>query len=408
MRQVIASPSDALRAALDTTLAGLAPRRTAQAVERLMAHYRGDTPTATPILRDRADVVAYAAYRMPATFEATRAALAALVRALPAGWAPDSHADLGGGTGAAAWAVSATWDGTARPVTVFDWAEPALALGRELAAAHPGLGAARWRRTRIGTAAPVPAARRPATAPAPAGARPATSSRPAAGPRPPADPEPTAPRSLAEPGPDTSPAVVPPGHRPRLDPAIEAAVDGAGLVTLSYVLGELTEQDQAAAVDVAARAAGAVVIVEPGSPDGYARILAARARLIAAGLRIAAPCPHGAGCPIEPGTDWCHFSVRVNRSSLHRQVKGGALPYEDEKFSYVAAVHPEALAGAHPRSAAARVLARPQLRKGQVLLDLCTAGGSLERTTVTKRHGTLYRAARDIRWGEDWPPPDHP
>src|SRR5207244_3373275 len=100
-------------------------------------------------------------------------------------------------------------------------------------------------------------------------------------------------------------------------------------------------------------------------------ILAARDLLVAAGLRIAAPCPHSADCPIGPGTDWCHFSARVSRSSLHRQVKGGSLPYEDEKFSYVAAVHPEARSAA-PRPAAARVLRRPQIRKGQVLLELCT------------------------------------
>ncbi len=156
MRQVNASSADTLRAALESTLDGLAPRNTAQAVDRLIAHYRGDTPTATPVLRDRADVVAYAAYRMPATFEAVRAALGALVRALPAGWTPESHLDLGGGTGAAAWAVSATWDGE-RPVTVLDWAQPALTLGRELTAAHPGLKSAQWHRTRLGGTAPASA-----------------------------------------------------------------------------------------------------------------------------------------------------------------------------------------------------------------------------------------------------------
>ena len=41
-------------------------------MERLIANYRGATPTDAPILRDRADVAAYAAYRLPATFEAVR------------------------------------------------------------------------------------------------------------------------------------------------------------------------------------------------------------------------------------------------------------------------------------------------------------------------------------------------
>lgn len=322
------SPAEALRAALAGVLDGLPAKQAAQAVERLIANYRGLTPTDAPILRDRADVAAYAAYRMPATFEAVRSALGALAYAAPAGWVPGSHVDVGGGTGAATWAVSATWDGE-RPVTVLDWAEPALALGRELAAANPWLKAAQWQRSRIGSA---------------------------------------------------------------------LSIESTDLVTVSYVLKELTDGDRRSVVDAAAAAAQAVVIVEPGTPDGYARVLDARDRLIAAGFRVAAPCPHCSACPIVPGEDWCHFSARVSRSSLHRQVKGGSLPYEDEKFSYVAAVRFDARPGAE------RVVRKPQIRKGQVLLDLCAPDERLHRETVTKRHGTLYRAARDAEWGDTWPP----
>ncbi|MFE2062262.1 small ribosomal subunit Rsm22 family protein [Streptomyces sp. NPDC059467] len=324
------SPADQLRATLSALLDGLPPRQAAGAVDRLIANYRGATPTDAPILRDRADVVAYAAYRMPATFEAVRAALAAFADAMPEGWAPGSHVDVGGGTGAATWAVTDTWGGV-RPVTVLDWAEPALALGREIAAANPALREAVWRRSRIGAA---------------------------------------------------------------------LTIESTELVTVSYVLNELDEADRATLVDTAAAAAQAVVIVEAGTPAGYARIIEARDRLIAAGLHVAAPCPHSAACPITPGTDWCHFSARVSRSSLHRQVKGGSLPYEDEKFSYVAATRlPVA-------PAPARVVRRPQIRKGQVLLNLCEAGEQLRRTTVTKRHGDLYKAARDADWGDAWPPLD--
>ncbi|MEU4490759.1 small ribosomal subunit Rsm22 family protein [Streptomyces purpurascens] len=319
--------AETLRAALAGLLDGLPPRQAARAVERLIASYRGATPTDAPILRDRADVAAYAAYRMPATFEAVRSALEAFADAVP-DWTPGGHLDLGGGTGAAAWAVTATWDGE-RPVTVLDWAEPALALGREIAAANPALRDVQWQRSRIGAA---------------------------------------------------------------------LTLESTDLVTVSYVLNELTAPDRTALVDAAAAAARAVVIVEPGTPDGYARVIEARDRLIAAGFHIAAPCPHSAACPIAPGTDWCHFSARVSRSSLHRQVKGGSLPYEDEKFSYVAA------ARFPVEPAPARVVRKPQIRKGQVLLDLCETEPSLNRTTVTKRHGDLYKAARDAHWGDAWPP----
>ena len=34
--------------------------------------------------------------------------------------------------------------------------------------------------------------------------------------------------------------------------------------------------------------------------------------------------------------DWCHFVQRLPRSRAHKHVKSAALPFEDEKFSYVA------------------------------------------------------------------------
>ncbi|AXK35928.1 rRNA methyltransferase [Streptomyces armeniacus] len=341
-----------LRAALDALLDGLPPRQAAAAVERLIGHYRGDTPTGAPVLRDRADVVAYAAYRMPATFEAAASALDAFAVRVP-GWRPASHLDIGGGTGAAVWAAARVWgdgaDGPARKTTVLDWAAPALDLGRELAAASDSaaLRAAEWR-----------------------------------------------PRRLTNGGADAD--------------ADRADADRADLVTVSYVLGELTDADRRAVVAGAAGTGRAVVVVEPGTPDGYLRVRAARDVLTGAGLTVLAPCPHSDRCPITPGEDWCHFAARVSRSSLHRQVKGGSLAYEDEKFSYVAAVRPAAVrpdTGAPGEPAASRVVRKPQLRKGQVLLDLCTAGDGLRRVTVSKRQGPVYRAARDTGWGAEWPPP---
>ncbi|GGT45672.1 rRNA methyltransferase [Streptomyces kurssanovii] len=332
MNAAPASAAETLRSALAGLLDGLPPTQAAQAVERLIANYRGDTPTGAPILRDRSDVVAYAAYRMPATFQAVRAALDALRAAAP-GWVPGTHTDIGGGTGAASWAVADAWDDAAPSTTVLDWAEPALALGRELArASHvPSLQAAQWQRSRISSS---------------------------------------------------------------------LRIESTDLVTVSYVLKELDPAARAAVVAESARAAGAgaVVIVEPGTPDGYERIIEARDALIAAGMHIAAPCPHSAACPIEPGSDWCHFAARVSRSSLHRQVKGGSLAYEDEKFSYVAATRFPV------EPATARVTRKPQIRKGMVLLDLCTKDDGLRRDTVTKRHGALYKDARDAEWGDAWPP----
>src|SRR5690606_30783486 len=106
------------------------------------------------------------------------------------------------------------------------------------------------------------------------------------------------------------------------------------------------------------------VIVEPGTPAGWQRILAVRQQLIAAGAHVLAPCPHENPCPIAP-PDWCHFARRVARSRLHRLAKDAEVPWEDEKFIYVAASRLPA--GAHRP----RVLAPPKPGSGKVLLKLC-------------------------------------
>jgi ribosomal protein RSM22 (predicted rRNA methylase) len=178
---------------------------------------------------------------------------------------------------------------------------------------------------------------------------------------------------------------------------VSDAFPSADLTTVSYVLGELPAPAAATLVEQAARQAQAVLIVEPGTPAGYGRVLAARELLLASGLTVVAPCPHDARCPLRP-PDWCHFAARVNRSALHRRVKGATLGYEDEKFAYVCAVR-----SPRPDSLPARVLRQPGQRKGLVQLRLCTPAGVAADEIVSKRAGDRYRAARDLSWGDPWP-----
>ena len=167
------------------------------------------------------------------------------------------------------------------------------------------------------------------------------------------------------------------------------------LVLAAYVLGELEDAARLPTVDKMWRqATGAVVIVEPGSRDGCARVLAARARLIDQGAAIVAPCPHAAACPL-PDDDWCHFGARLARCALHRRLKDGRLGYEDEPYSYVIATRQ---AGGATN---ARVLRRPRTRPGQVFVDLCTPTG-VRRETVSRRQRERYRQARRLRWGDGW------
>jgi len=166
------------------------------------------------------------------------------------------------------------------------------------------------------------------------------------------------------------------------------------VVSLAYVLNELAPAARAKLVEEAWRLAGrALVLVEPGTPQGFEILLAARRQLVESGARILAPCPHGGACPLE-GKDWCHFAVRVERSRLHRQLKGGSLGFEDEKFCYLAVMREDA------RAADGRVLRHPEVRQGWIRLRLCTGDGVQERT-VTRRD-RQWRQARKVSWGDRW------
>jgi ribosomal protein RSM22 (predicted rRNA methylase) len=171
---------------------------------------------------------------MPATFSAVRASLSSFDLEFP----HETLLDLGGGTGAAAWAAVDVLP-QIREITVIDQVGDALELGAALAAESPSpaLRSATWLGQRFGVAVPA-----------------------------------------------------------------------ADVVTVSYVLAELASEAQRQLVDSAAEAGGVVVIVEPGTPAGYQRILAARsADRVGSGNRGAVPASGRMSVP--PGKDWCHFGA---------------------------------------------------------------------------------------------------
>jgi ribosomal protein RSM22 (predicted rRNA methylase) len=174
-----------------------------------------------------------------------------------------------------------------------------------------------------------------------------------------------------------------------------AVLDAAprDLVTLSYVLNELAAKVRPKILDRLWRmTADTLVIVEPGTPAGWQRILAARRQLIENGAHVVAPCPHAYACPLQT-PDWCHFAERVARSRLHRQAKGAEVPWEDEKFSYVAVSRKPAPA------AGARVIARPRKASGRVTLKLCRPDGSAGEQLFSRRDGETFRRATRSDWG---------
>lgn len=171
--------------------------------------------------------------------------------------------------------------------------------------------------------------------------------------------------------------------------------DTHDLVILSYVLNELSSQNQSLVVKKSwEKATKGLVIVVPGTPTCYQQLMILRDLLIEMGAFIAAPCPHHEACPLPKG-DWCHFSTRLSRSLAHRVIKDVSLPYEDEKYSYLIALR-EVI----PRTGT-RVIRKPLKRSGHVILDLCTSKG-LQRQTLSKRDKDLYKKAIELAWGESW------
>lgn len=171
------------------------------------------------------------------------------------------------------------------------------------------------------------------------------------------------------------------------------ALPNADLVVASFVIAEIAAPSQAVA-NLYAATTDILILVEPGTPQGFARIRNARAQLLDMGARILAPCTHANPCPIT-GTDWCHFTQRLPRSRDHMQAKGAQVPFEDERYAYVAV-------GKGRRSAqegCSRVLAPPRDRKPGVTLKLCTPSG-LENRLVAKRDKAQFALVRKAAWGD--------
>jgi ribosomal protein RSM22 (predicted rRNA methylase) len=175
------------------------------------------------------------------------------------------------------------------------------------------------------------------------------------------------------------------------------------LLVASYVLAELPEASAGATARHLWESAGQMlVLVEPGTPAGFARIRQARAALIEAGAHVAAPCTHDNVCPIRSvgesrsdqnkGEDWCHFSQRLPRSRDHMQAKGANVPFEDERYSYVVVTREKVTQGA-------RILAPPLETKPGLTFKLCDEAG-LRAHFVASRDKDEYRRVKKRGWGD--------
>ena len=331
----------ALRHLTELALEGVPLAELTRAAGTLSKRYRAEVHDGHLHLADDDAVRAYLVTRLPATYAAVAACVAAVAEARP-DFAPRTLLDVGAGPGSAFWAAMERWP---LEEALLLEASPAVRAWGERGTAHAPARVT-WRTADV-TANITTDVTTDVTTDI------TTDVTPGLADTPPHD-----------------------------------------LVTAAYLLNELAPEARARVTDLLwSLTADTLLLVEPGTPAGWTRILDARARLIAAGAHLLAPCPHAARCPLAP-PDWCHFSQRVARSRGHRRAKGAEMAWEDEKYIYLAASRRPG------REWEARVLAPPRARSGLVKLRLCEQDGTAAERSISKREGDVFRAARRAGWGD--------
>lgn len=175
--------------------------------------------------------------------------------------------------------------------------------------------------------------------------------------------------------------------------SLQQLLPPADLALLSYLVAELSSSQTLQLLDRLWPQTQTIVVIEPGTPAGYRRILEIRDWALESDAHLIAPCPHCQTCPLQ-SPDWCHFPARVERTRLHKLLKHASLGYEDEKFSYLAFSKTPA---ATPLG---RIVGPPKKGSGLVQFPLCTQGQLLPQT-IARSHES-YHSARHASWGDAW------
>src|SRR5215468_8475755 len=139
-----------LRRAVDELLEGTALSGLAATAEALSQRYRDERHDTKPHAISDRDALAYVAVRLPATYAAVRASLAAVAEARP-DFAPKTALDIGAGPGTALWAAADCWPGLTDALLVE--ASPILRDCGEQLAAEAQLPRVTWRVADVARAA---------------------------------------------------------------------------------------------------------------------------------------------------------------------------------------------------------------------------------------------------------------
>ena len=167
----------------------------------------------------------------------------------------------------------------------------------------------------------------------------------------------------------------------------------ADLVLCDYVLNEINFENREKVLEKLYNSTNKIlVIIEPGTPEGFAEIKSIREYFIKRKANIIAPCTHMKKCNVKEG-DWCAFSVRVARTKIHKILKDGSAPYEDEKFSYIA------FSKVPVNNSGERILRHPQINSGYVNVKVCSTNG-IEEKTYSKKDKEIYKKVRKMDAGQ--------
>ena len=169
--------------------------------------------------------------------------------------------------------------------------------------------------------------------------------------------------------------------------------DKADLVITSYMINELQEASKEKVIkDILETFNKLAIFIEPGTPEGFNNIRRVQRLALESNLNIIAPCTCQAECNL-PADDWCHSIVRVERSKVHKFVKDADVPYEDEKFSYIA------ISREKIDNSGARILRHPNISRGFIKVKLCY-NGNIEEKTITKKEKDLFKRVKKLKCGD--------
>ncbi|MCR4662078.1 MAG: small ribosomal subunit Rsm22 family protein [Clostridia bacterium] len=164
------------------------------------------------------------------------------------------------------------------------------------------------------------------------------------------------------------------------------------IVVASYVFNEIDNNEKTKLLSTLySLTENILIIVEPGTKNGFENIKNIRNELIDNKGYIVCPCCHNESCKLD-NEDWCHFTCRLSRSKKHMLLKDAVVPFEDEKFSYIVVSKNEYNTNGN------RIIRHPIIEPKKILLKVCNKNG-IEQIVVTKNN-PKFKVARKLNSGD--------